>query len=52
VTSVELAWPSGVTQKIAGIAANRVVAIDEARGLLPSATAAKPPSTGGGAPPR
>jgi enediyne biosynthesis protein E4 len=52
VTSVELAWPSGVTQKLAGITANRVVTIDEARGLLPSADAAKPPSTGGGAPPR
>jgi hypothetical protein len=52
VTSVELAWPSGVTQKLAGITSNRVVTVDEARGLLPNAPVAKPPSTGAGAPPR
>jgi hypothetical protein len=33
VTSIEVTWPSGTIQKLGGIAANRLVVIDELRGL-------------------
>ena len=32
--SLEVAWPSGTTQKFANVAANRLLTIDEARGLI------------------
>jgi enediyne biosynthesis protein E4 len=33
VTSIEVTWPSGTIQRLGGIAANRLVVIDEVRGL-------------------
>jgi hypothetical protein len=44
VTSVEVTWPSGKIQKVGGIAAKRLVVIDEARGLQLNARPAAPPS--------
>jgi hypothetical protein len=32
-TAVEVTWPSGVTQRFAGVAPNQLIAIDEARGV-------------------
>jgi hypothetical protein len=44
VTSVEVTWPSGKIQKLGGIAAKRLVVIDEARGLQLNARPAARPS--------
>jgi enediyne biosynthesis protein E4 len=38
VTSIEVAWPSGVKQKFANIPANHFITIDETRGILNQVT--------------
>jgi hypothetical protein len=34
ISTIEVTWPSGTTQKFANVAANRIVTIDEAKGML------------------
>jgi hypothetical protein len=34
VSALEVTWPSGTIQKFAGVAPNRMITIDEAKGLL------------------
>ena len=34
VTSIEVTWPSGTTQKFANVSANQFITIDETRGIL------------------
>ncbi|MFN7994577.1 MAG: CRTAC1 family protein [Bryobacteraceae bacterium] len=41
VQSIEIAWPSGTVQKLAGLAANQFVTIDEAAGIVAKASPGK-----------
>lgn len=36
ITAVEIDWPSGVKQKLAGLPVNQLVTVDEAKGIVPT----------------
>jgi hypothetical protein len=49
VTTIDVQWPSGVTQKFSDVGVNQLVIVDEARGLRLSDAAGKRSSSGGAA---
>jgi hypothetical protein len=52
VSEIAVQWPSGKTQTFADVAVNRLITIDEARGIEVTASPARPASPGDSVPPR